>query len=102
MWTLCALAVFAAAEATGAGAEVVARDERVAEEVLVVPVGIVVGPRVRAAALAAGQACDDHALGEVEQETELERLRQVAVEDVALVVDDDALVALLQRGHDLP
>ena len=44
----------------------------------------------------------DHALGELEQEAELERLRQVAVEDVALVFDHDPLEALAQAGDDLP
>ena len=39
--------------------------------------------------------------GELEQEAELERLRQVAVEDVALVLDDDALVALAEPVDDL-
>ena len=32
---------------------------------------------------------------------ELQRLRQVVVEDVALVLDDDVLVALAQAGDDL-
>ena len=38
---------------------------------------------------------------ELEQEAELERLREVAVEDVALVLDDDPLVALAQAADDL-
>src|SRR5437660_557951 len=54
-----------------------------------------------APALLAGKSAHDHALGELEQEAELERLRQIIVEDIALVVDNDALVALAQAGDDL-
>ena len=72
------------------------------EEVLVVAVGEVVRARVRAAALLAGEPADDHARGELEHEAELERLGQVAVEDLALVLDDDALVALAQALDDRP
>ena len=43
-----------------------------------------------------------HARGEVEHVAELDRLRQVAVEDLALVLDHDAaLVALAQLVEDL-
>src|SRR5215211_1868304 len=76
-------------------------DERVLHVVLVVALRVVVGTRVGAAALLAGEAGDDHAAREVEQEAELERLRQVAVEQVALVVQDDALVALTQLLDEL-
>src|SRR4051794_6578642 len=65
-------------------------DDRVLQEVHVVAVGIVVRPRMRAAALLAREAGHDHAVGELEQEAELERLREVAVEDLALVLDVDA------------
>ena len=57
---------------------------------------------MRAAALLAREARDEHAGGELEQEPELERLRQVVVEDLALVVDDDALVALTEVADDPP
>src|SRR5437868_2988717 len=76
-------------------------DDRVLEVVLVVAHRIVVGPRVGAAALLALDARDDHALGEVEEEAELDRLREVAVEDLALVLDQHVLVALAETGHDL-
>ena len=68
--------------------------------VRVVAVGEVVRPRVGAAALLSGQARDDHAVGELEQEAEFERLRQVGVEDVALVVDGHPLVALAETLDD--
>ena len=71
------------------------------EEVLVVSIREVVRPRVRAAALLAGESRNDHAVRQLKQELELERLRQVVVEDLALVVDDDVLVALAQRLDDL-
>ncbi len=87
---------------SSAGPPVLPGDDRVAQEVLVVAVGEVVGPRVRAAALLAREPGDDHAVGELEQEAELERLGEVVVEHLALVVDDDALVALAQAGDDLP
>jgi hypothetical protein len=73
----------------------------VLQVILVVPVGVVVRPGVRASALFARQAGDDHAFGQLEQEAELERLRQVGVEDLTLVVDDDALVALAELPHDV-
>src|SRR6266511_783221 len=76
-------------------------DERVTHVVLVVAVWIVVRTRVGAAAFLARQPRDDHAVGELEQEPELKSLRQVVVEDLALVLDDDVLVPLAQRGHDL-
>src|SRR5262249_24679274 len=79
----------------------VERDERVPEVVLVVAVGIVVRPGVSASALLARDTADGHAVRELEQEAELDRLRQVAVEHVALVVDHDVLVALAEVGHDL-
>src|SRR5512132_4277135 len=80
---------------------IVESDQRVLEEASVVAVRIVVRPRVRTATLLARDARDDHAVGEVEQELELERLRQIVVEDLTLVVDNDALVALAQAGDDL-
>src|SRR5207237_5835474 len=64
-------------------------DERVLEEVLVVAIREVVRPGMRAAALLPPEPGNDHAVGELEQEPELERLREVAVEDLTLVVDDD-------------
>ena len=76
-----------------------ARD-RVLDEVLVVSVGIVVRARVGAAALLAGDSGLEHACGDVEQVAELDRLRQVAVEDLALVLDDDLRVALAQALDD--
>src|SRR5204862_7595240 len=77
-------------------------DERVPQIMLVVAVGIVVRPRVRTAALLALDAAGNHAGGELEQEAELEGLREVVVEDVALVLDDDALVAFPEALDDLP
>src|SRR5262245_66582369 len=56
---------------------------------------------MRAAALFAREPRHDHALGELEQEPELECLREVAVEDLPLVLDDDTLVALAQPVDDL-
>src|SRR6516225_9188035 len=69
-------------------------DDRVLHEVLVVPVRVVVRPSVCPAALLACEPGNDHAVGELEQEAQLERLRQVGVEDSALVVDDHALVSV--------
>src|SRR5438128_1936353 len=74
----------------------------VLEEVLVVTAGVVVRARVRAPAFFARNPRLDHARGEIEQVAELERLRQVAVENLSLVLDDYARVALTQRVHDLP
>jgi phosphate starvation-inducible PhoH-like protein len=54
--------------------------------------------RVRTAALFALDAARNHARGQLEQETELERLREIVVEDVALVLDDHAL-DLLDKGE---
>src|SRR5438128_9272295 len=54
-----------------------------------------------AAALLALDSTDHHAGPEVEQEAELERLREVVVEHLALVLDDDPLVALAQPFDDL-
>ena len=71
------------------------------EVVLVVTLGIVVRPRVRAAALLPREAGDDHAVRKLEQEPELERLGQVVIEHVALVFDDYVLVALPEAGDDL-
>src|SRR5262249_20087344 len=82
-------------------AVVVERDEGVLHVVLIIAIGVVVRSRMRPAALPARKPGHDHALGELEQEAELERLRQVAVEDVPLVLDDDALVALAQPGDQL-
>src|SRR5437763_13793300 len=75
-------------------------DDRVLDEALVVAHRIVVRAGVRAATLLPLDARDDHALGEVEQEAELDRLREVAVEDLALVLDEHALVAVAEAGHD--
>src|SRR5262245_53455480 len=75
-------------------------DLRVPEEVLVVAVGVVVGARVGAAALLPLDPAEQHARGELEAAFELERLGQLAVEDVALVLDDDALVALEEPVDD--
>src|SRR5207248_5599601 len=80
---------------------VLPHDDRVPEEVLVVALGEVARARVGAAALLASDPADDHALGQLEQEAELERLREVVVEDLALVLDDDVLEALAQSGDDL-
>src|SRR6266550_4510445 len=71
------------------------------QELLVVAHGIVVRACVGAATLLALDPGDHHALGEVEEEAELDRLRQVAVEDLALVLEEHALVALAEAGHDL-
>ena len=51
-------------------------------------------PRVRTATLSSRKTGDDHALGELEHETELQGLREVAVEDLPLVLDVDALEAI--------
>src|SRR5262249_60363312 len=75
--------------------------ERVAEEVLVVAFREIVRARVRASALLAGEAGDDHAVGELEQEAELQSLGEIGVEHLSPVVDDDPLVALSQAGDDL-
>src|SRR6478672_1187121 len=83
-------------------AVVVERDDRVLHVVLIIAVGVVVRTGVCAAALLAREARNDHALGELEQESKLERLRQVVVEDLPLVLDDDALEALAQPRDDLP
>ena len=53
-------------------------------KLLVVAVGEVVRAGVRAAALLAREPGDDHAVGELEQESELERLGEVVVEDSPL------------------
>src|SRR3954470_16619594 len=75
--------------------------DRVLHEVRVVAGRIVVRARVRAAALLAPDAGLDHAKGGVEHVAELDRLREVAVEDLALVLDVDVPVALAQVGEDL-
>src|SRR5580765_6989452 len=54
-----------------------------------------------AATLLPRESGDDHALRELEEVAELESLRQVAVEDLALVLDVDACVTLAQAGDDL-
>src|SRR6478736_2677838 len=69
--------------------------------VLVVAAREVVGACVGAAALLARYPGLDHAVGELEQEPELERLGEVTVEDVPLVFDDDVLEALAEAGDDL-
>ncbi len=77
-----------------------ARD-RVMQEALVVALGEVCGTGVRAAALLARKPGLHHDPGEVEHGAELERLREISVEDVALVLDDDALVPLAEPLDDL-
>src|SRR5262249_17364130 len=79
---------------------VLPRDEGVPEEVLVVTVGVIVRSSVGAAALLPCEAGDDHARGELEQVVELECLREIGVEHVALVLDDDALVPLPELVDD--
>src|SRR5580765_8541941 len=55
---------------------------------------------VGAAALGAGEGGSDGRLGAVEQVADLTCLEKVRIEDRALVLDADALVALLQVAHD--
>jgi hypothetical protein len=69
--------------------------------VLVVAVREVVRARVCPTALLPREPGDDHAVGELEQEAELQRLRQVVVEERSLVVDDHALVALAHACDEL-
>src|SRR6185295_19558661 len=76
-------------------------DERVPHVVLVVTVGIVVRACVSSTALLARETRDHHGRGQLEQEAELERLREVAVEDVALVLDEDPVIALAKPPDDL-
>ena len=57
---------------------------------------------MRTAALFAFYPARNHARGQLEQEAELQRLGEIAVEDVALVLDGHALVALAQAFDDLP
>src|SRR5438445_591084 len=83
------------------GPAVLPADERVPHVVLVVAVRIVVRACMCAAALLPCEAADDHALRELEQEAELQRLREVVVEERALVLDDDALVPVAQALDDL-
>src|SRR5690554_1885224 len=64
--------------------------QRVLEPVRVVAL-LVVLARVRAARLGAVQGGVDEQLGVVEQEAELERLHELGVVDLALVLDPDAL-----------
>src|SRR2546423_662477 len=71
------------------------------EEIVVVTRRVVVRTGVGAAALLAREAGGDHAERGVEHVPELDRLREVAVEDVALVFDHDALVALAEVFDDL-
>src|SRR3954452_11516843 len=75
--------------------------DRVLHEVRVVAGRIVVRARVRAAALLAPDAGLDHAKRGVEHVSELDRLREVAVEVLALVLYVDVLVALTEVGEDL-
>src|SRR3569833_522949 len=77
-----------------------ARD-RVHHEVLVVTGRVVRRARVRAEALLAPDAAFDYAKLSFEDVAELVRLLQVVVEDVALVLDVDVLVALAQLELDL-
>src|SRR6476619_6290197 len=74
--------------------------DRVPHVVLIVAAGEIVRARVGAAALLPREPGLDHAVRELQQEAELERLGQIAVEDVALVLDDDALEAVAQAGDD--
>src|SRR5205807_9135767 len=74
--------------------------DRVLQVLLVVAVREVVWTGMGAAALLAREARDDHAVRQLEEEAELERLREVVVEDLALVVDDHARVALPQVADD--
>src|SRR5581483_232833 len=74
--------------------------DRVHHELLVVALRIVVRARVRAARLLAPDPRLDHAERRVEHVSELDRLRQVAVEDLPLVFDVDVLVALAQLEQD--
>src|SRR5690348_10152391 len=69
--------------------------ERVLEKVSVVALGIVLA-RVRTPAFGTSERARDCGLGAVEQIPDLARLEQVRVEDVALVVDRDVLVARLE------
>src|SRR3954451_3527158 len=75
---------------------------RMLHEVLVVARREVLRARVGAPALLARLARLEHARGEVEAVAELDRLREVGVEELALVLDDDALgVALAEALDDL-
>ena len=56
---------------------------------------------MRAAALLPREPGLDHARRELEEEAELQGLGEIVVEDVALVVHDDPLVALGEGGDDL-
>src|SRR5207247_10802273 len=75
-------------------------DDRVLHEVLVVALRIIVRTRVGAPALLALEARADHGGRAPPHVAELARLRQVVVEDLALVLDDDVLVALAQAADD--
>src|SRR4029077_9526729 len=71
-------------------------------EVLVVADGVIVGTRVSTTALLARDTGLQHARREVDHVAELDRLCQVAVEDLAFVLDDDtALVSLTELVDDL-
>jgi hypothetical protein len=72
--------------------------QRVLEELPVVALGKV-EPLVRAARLGCARRALRHRLGAVEHRAELERLQQVGVVDVGLVVQLDAGVALAQLGE---
>src|SRR5690606_20649737 len=71
--------------------------QRVLQPVDVVAL-LVVLARVRAARLGAVQRGVDQQLGVVEQEPQLQGLDQLGVVDLALVLDADVAVALLQLG----
>ena len=71
------------------------------EEVLVVALGEVARAGVGAAALPPLHPGGDHTDGQIEQVAELERLGEVAVEDLAAVVDEHLAVALAQAFQDL-
>src|SRR5439155_12468814 len=76
-------------------------NEGVLEEIDVVSLRTVVRPGVCTATFLARETRDHHAIGQLEQEAELERLREVAVEDLPLVLDVNIAVPLAQAGDDL-
>src|SRR5690242_2260031 len=81
-------------------AAVLPASDRMVEEVLVVAARVVVRPGVGAAALLADDTGADHAERGVEHVPELDRLREVAVEDLALVLHVDVRVALPEPLED--
>src|SRR5437868_15332371 len=67
------------------------------------PVGVVarrvVVAEMGAPALGAGQGADDERLGQVDEEAQLDRLGEVVVEDLALVLDRDPAETLAEAAH---